>query len=483
VRYGFAVATVALAIAIRLPFPELLGTGFPFLFFFPAILASAWFGGLGPGLVATVLSALLANYLYIEPVFVFGLLPGDLLQIARFLAVGAVVSGLSQALRASRQRLVEAARESEERFRITADSAPVLIWMAATDKLHDWFNRPWLQFTGRSMAEEVGDGWVQGIHPDDLERCLGIYGSSFDARQEFRLEYRLKRADGAYRWLLDTGVPRYSPQGTFSGYIGSRIDITELKEAEEERGRLLARAEEARQEAEAANRSKDEFLANLSHELRTPLNAILGWVRILSVRQEDPELVERGLQTIARSAHSQTQLIEDLLDVSRITSGKMRLDVRPVELAPVVEAALESIRPAVLAKGICLAWSFDSPGPVLGDPDRLQQVVWNLLANAVKFTPGGGQVQVRVSRSPSHVELIVADSGMGIAPELLPHVFERFRQADSSSHGQRGGLGLGLAIVRHLVELHGGTVEAASAGAGEGAVFTVRLPLERDRLT
>jgi PAS domain S-box-containing protein len=486
-RYGFALAAVALAVALRLPFHGLLRYAVPFLFFFPAIMASAWFGGLGPGLLATASSALLADYLYFAPPGAFSVTPLDLLQIALFLAVGSVISGLSEGLHAARrrveadrgerERLAGSLQESEERFQITADSAPVLIWMAADDRCCDWFNRAWLEFTGRSMEEEIGQGWAAQVHPDDLDRANGLYATSFDARQSFRREFRLRRADGEYRWLLDHGVPRYTPEGTFAGYIGSCVDITERKEAEEEHRRLLARAEEARNEAEGANRAKDEFLATLSHELRTPLNAILGWAQMLRLRPDEPEIVDRGLTTIARSVHSQTQLIEDLLDVSRITSGKMRLDVRPVELVPVVEAALESIRPAAEAKGIRLQRVFDPLGPVAGDPDRLQQVVWNLLANAVKFTPKGGKIQVLVSRVNSHVEIVIADTGVGIAPEFLPHVFERFRQADSSSRRQYGGLGLGLAIVRHLVELHGGTVEATSAGAGQGAVFTVCLPL------
>jgi signal transduction histidine kinase len=353
-RYGFAAVMAALAVAVRLPFHELLQNAVPFLFFFPAIMASAWFGGLGPGLLTTAISAVLADFLYLSPAYAWSFTLLDFIQIALFLAVGSVISGLSEALHAARRRVT--------------------------------------------------------------------------------------------------------------------IDLSD-------RAHLLARAEEARFEAEAANRAKDEFLATLSHELRTPLNAILGWAEMLLLKSSDPALLERGLTSISRSARAQAQLIEDLLDVSGIISGKMRLDARPIELAPVVEAALESVRPAALAKEIRLQRVFAPLGAVHGDPDRLQQVVWNLLANAVKFTPKGGEVQVRVRRVDAHAEILVADSGVGIAPDLLPHVFERFRQADSSTRRQYGGLGLGLAIVRHLVELHGGTVEARSAGEGKGAAFTVSLPL------
>ena len=244
-----------------------------------------------------------------------------------------------------------------------------------------------------------------------------------------------------------------------------------------ERARLLAAERAARQEAEMANRLKDEFLATLSHELRTPLTAVLGWARMLRSGQADEGSLGRGLASIERNAAAQARLVEDLLDVSRIVSGKMRLDVRPVDLAAVVESAVEAVRPAASAKQIRLQTSLDPhPGTVLGDPDRLQQVVWNLLSNSVKFTPREGQVHLRLARRDGHAEIVVSDTGQGMAPDVVPHMFERFRQADSSTTRAHGGLGLGLALVKHLVELHGGSVLAHSAGPGEGATFTVRLP-------
>ncbi|HYL06672.1 MAG TPA: hybrid sensor histidine kinase/response regulator, partial [Thermoanaerobaculia bacterium] len=228
--------------------------------------------------------------------------------------------------------------------------------------------------------------------------------------------------------------------------------------------------------AQVANRAKDEFLAVLSHELRTPLNAILGWSEVLRQRRADAETTERGLQAISRNVKAQVRLIDDLLDVSRIASGKMRLEVRPVEVAGIVEAALEAIGPAAEAKHIRVASVIDPSGVVLGDPDRLQQVLWNLVSNAVKFTPKHGRVQVAVYRINSHVEITVSDDGKGISPDYLPHVFDRFSQADSSLRRQFGGLGLGLNIARELVELHGGTIEARSDGEGKGATFVVKLP-------
>ncbi|HEY9845867.1 MAG TPA: PAS domain S-box protein, partial [Candidatus Caenarcaniphilales bacterium] len=388
-------------------------------------------------------------------------------------------------LEAERKRAEAALSESEKRFRVMADTAPVMIWTSGPDKLCNYFNQPWLDFTGRALEQELGNGWAEGVHPDDLQRYLNTYAAAFDARQDFRMDYRLRRFDGVYRWILDIGVPRFTFDGSFVGYIGSCIDITERKRAESEREQLLEReqaaraaSEAARCAAEAANRLKDEFLATLSHELRTPLNAMVGWTQLLRTRKFNEATTARALETIDRNAKSLAQLIEDLLDVSRIVTGKLRLNVRPVELIPVIEAAINTIRPAAEAKNIRIQKILDPlAGPVSGDPERLQQVVWNLLANAVKFTPKGGRVQVRLERVNSHIEIIVSDTGQGIKAEFLPHIFERFRQADSTITRFHGGLGLGLAIVRQLVELHGGSVHAHSPGEGQGATFMISLPL------
>ena len=231
-------------------------------------------------------------------------------------------------------------------------------------------------------------------------------------------------------------------------------------------------------EADEANRAKDEFLAVLSHELRTPLNAVYGWARMLQSGAVSQDRVARALDVIVRQSNVQVQLIDDLLDVSRMITGKMRLDVRSVDLKGVVEQALDAARPAADAKEIRIQPVLDPrAGPVSGDPDRLQQVVWNLVLNAVKFTPKGGRVQVRLQRIDSYVEIIVSDTGQGIAPAVLPFIFDRFRQADSSSRRAHTGLGLGLALVKHLVELHGGSVGAQSDGEGLGATFVVKLPV------
>jgi signal transduction histidine kinase len=242
--------------------------------------------------------------------------------------------------------------------------------------------------------------------------------------------------------------------------------------------RLYRAAEVARAAAEAANSAKDQFLSTLSHELRTPLNAVHGWATMLERGQLDEEQARRALQIILRNVNAQVRLIDDLLDMTRVSSGKLRLAVQPVDLRGVVEAALDTIRPAAEAKSIRLHSVLASPGgPVSGDTDRLQQIVWNLLSNAVKFTPKGGRVQVQLRQVRSHVELLVSDTGQGISPDLLPFIFDRLRQGDSTTTRAHGGLGLGLALVRHLVELHGGIVFAESTGEGRGATFVVRLPL------
>ncbi|RKH82591.1 PAS domain S-box protein [Corallococcus sp. AB032C] len=376
-----------------------------------------------------------------------------------------------------REQLLEAVRDSEARFRNMADHAPVMLWVTDVQGATTYMNRGWYAFTGQTEATGLGFGWLDAIHPDDLEQTQRTFTESNTARRPFRLDYRLRGTDGHYRWAVDTGSPRFDADGHFLGYIGSVIDISDRKQSEVEREALLARESAARHEAEEANQLKDEFLATISHELRTPLTAILGWVQLLRTGNLPAPRQERALETIERNARAQGELIEDLLDVSRIVSGKLKLDVSPVDLSAVVQQALESVRPAADARHIDVRATVDTTSSVMGDPHRLQQVAWNLLSNAVKFTPKGGHVRLVVSRRDSIVELSVEDTGQGISEAFLPHVFERFRQADGGSTRKTGGLGLGLAIVRHIVEMHGGTVSAASDGEGRGATFTVRLPL------
>ncbi|TAF01265.1 MAG: PAS domain S-box protein [Oscillatoriales cyanobacterium] len=656
-----------------------------------------------------------------------------------------LVPSIERALREVKERLARKAaqaqrQESEARFRMMADTAPVMIWMSDIDRLGDYFNKVWLEFTGKTLAQEIGIGWMESLHPDDLPKYMDVYRRAFDARSEYRIEYRLRRYDGEYRWVVSTGVPLYRPDRTFAGYIGSCIDISDRQLAEEERVMALSREQAARKQAEEtaqallsanaritnilesitdafvafdlnwnytyinhkamellgksqveligknirdifpkvvdlqcyematqalaekvtveyeefvpllnkwlevrfypsdsglsayiqdvsdskqaeaalkasqeklrmlaesnligilfgdvdggiseandeflrlvgytreqlqrgelrwiditppeylrldeigiaeakaegvctpyekeyirpdgsripvlvgyillgekrqesvafildltvrkelekelhdraeelarANRIKDEFLGTLSHELRTPLNAMLGWAQLLRYRKFDEKTTVKALETIDRNTRSLGTLIEDLLDVSQIMTGQLSLNLRWVDLISTVEGAIEIVT------------DFDSSaGRIFGDSGRLQQVVWNLLSNAIKFTPDGGQVRVglhKVERtsipgqsacgenlSPPSVEIEVSDTGQGIRAEFLPHVFERFSQADSSATRSYNGLGLGLALVRHFVEMHGGTVQVESAGQGQGASFFVRLPIKQ----
>ncbi len=325
---------------------------------------------------------------------------------------------------------------------------PVVVTDIAGDPL-------WADFRALALAHGLRACWSTPIFAAD-GRVLGT----------FAIYYRTPRAPQAADWQLIQLVTR-----TASLAI-------ERKLAEEELARLLESERQARAEAEAASRLKDEFIATVSHELKTPLTAIFGYAHLLTKRIGDNPPAAHATQMILRSAQAQAQIVDDLLDVSRIMAGKLRLNVGTVDLGPVIQAAVDTVRPAADAKGVHLAVVRDTEvGQVWGDPDRLQQVVWNLVSNAIKFTPRGGEVQARLARLDGHAAIVVRDTGIGIRADFLPHLFERFRQGDGSSTRQYGGLGLGLSIVRHLVELHGGAVQAHSDGEGRGAEFTVLLPL------
>ena len=291
------------------------------------------------------------------------------------------------------------------------------------------------------------------------------------------LSSRLQRLVSAPVLELARTAADVSTRGDYS-VRAQKVSADELGTLVDAFNRMLQQIQQREGELREANRLKDEFLATLSHELRTPLNAILGWTRLLRAGAVPPASSDRALEKVERNAQAQVRLIEDLLEVSRITTGKLRLELRPVDLAAIVHAAVESVRPAAEPRGLTIQTSgLDRPAPTVGDPDRLQQVVWNLLSNAVKFTPAGGRVTVSLARDLGRDLLTVTDTGMGIEPAFVPHVFDTFRQADASSTRQHGGLGLGLSIARRLVELHGGGIEAASGGAGKGATFTVWLPI------
>jgi PAS domain S-box-containing protein len=333
------------------------------------------------------------------------------------------------------------------------------------------WNRAAEQIFGYAPDEIIGRHIAVLKPPEHSEDVIQILERIRHGERVSHFETKRCTKDGR---IIDVSLsvsPIRDAEGKIVGASKIARDITERKRAEEERERLLAAAE-------AANRMKDEFLATLSHELRTPLNAIVGWARILQSGKVDADDLEEGLAAIERNAQVQSQLIEDLLDISRISSGNLRLDVQRLNVTEVIEAALAAVTPAANAKGIRIHKVLDSlAGPVTGDFARLQQVTWNLLSNAVKFTPKGGQVQVLLERVNSHVEISVIDTGMGIRPEFLPHVFDRFRQADATTTRRHSGLGLGLAIAKQLVEMHGGSLRAKSPGEGQGATFTITLPI------
>ena len=372
----------------------------------------------------------------------------------------------------------EALRASEANFRQLADAMPQIVWTARPDGVLDYVNRRWYEFIGQSEAEVSPADWHVRVHPDDIGAAAQIWAAAVTSGQPYATEFRVRGADEAYRWFLVRALPIRGGDGAVGHWYGTCTDIHDQRALHEQNAVLLHSERTARAEAERAGRIKDEFLATLSHELRTPLNAILGWANILRDDPADTEGVAEGLAIIERNARAQNQIIEDLLDMSRIISGKVRLDVHRTDLAPIVEAAIETVRPAAEAKGIRIQTVLDPAArPVSGDPNRLQQVFWNLLSNAIKFTPRGGRVQVLLERVNSHLEVSVIDTGKGIDADFLPHVFDRFRQADSSTTRQHGGLGLGLAIVKQLIELHGGTVRVKSGGRDLGTTFVVALPL------
>ena len=387
-------------------------------------------------------------------------------QAAQLATVNAEISRQAAILRKQAQ-LLDLAHDT---IMVRDMNSMIIFWNNGAQKMYGWTKEEVLGKNSSTLlqtqfpqpledikAELVGEGCWEGelVHTKRDGTCITV----------------------ASRWALqrdEYGLP--------SAILEINNDITDRKQAENERARFICE-QAARQEAEAANRMKDEFLATLSHELRTPLNSMLGWTRLLRTRQFDENTTARALETIERNASLQAQLIEDILDVSRIIRGKLRLNLRPVNLVAVIETAIDSVRPAAEIKAIQLETLIENSVELIsGDSDRLQQVVWNLLTNAIKFTPQGGKVEVRLEYTSSYAQIRVIDTGIGISKNFLPYVFDRFRQADATTTRSYGGLGLGLAIVRHLVELHSGTVYVDSEGEGQGATFTVKLLLISEKL-
>jgi len=345
-------------------------------------------------------------------------------------------------------------------------------------------NSAFARLVGKERTELIGRPFAEAVPEGEGNGCLSLFDRVYRTGEpEILVEQEHSHTPPHY-WSYSV----WAILGAEEHPLGVMIQVTDVSEIAVFRSQVVAmneqlllsgtRQHELTENAERANRLKDEFLATLSHELRTPLTSIVGWAEMLGNPKLDPLTSLRAIETIRRNGRLQVQMIDDLLDVSRIITGKLRLSVQPVDLGTSIIAAVDGLRPAAEAKEIRLLLQLDSPAEqVSGDPDRLQQVAWNLVSNAIKFTPKGGSVIVSLARVESHVEITVSDTGNGIGAEFLPHVFDRFRQADSTSTRAYGGLGLGLAIVRQLVELHGGTVRVESAGEGQGATFTVSLPL------
>jgi len=371
----------------------------------------------------------------------------------------------------------EALRASEERFEKAFQASPDgLVISRIADAVVLEVNDSFVSMSGYARDELIGRSALQmGLYtdPSSRERALKILSEQNFVRD---VELTMRRKSGEARWILLSAEPMHL-RGEHCWLTISR-DITERKHAEEERERLLLQEKEAREEAETASRMKDEFLATISHELRTPLTAILGWASMLNRGSLSQFQTRHALQVIQQSARSQARLVDDILDTARIITGRLKLDAHPVKIERVFQAAIDVIRPSAEAKRIALQAAIDDRSSIVfGDANRVQQVIWNLLSNAVKFTNEGGLVEATLSRSGGHVEITVTDTGLGIDPEFMPFVFDRFRQADSTSTRKYSGLGLGLAIVRHVVEMHGGTVAASSPGKGQGATFKVRFPI------
>ncbi|MEO6599874.1 MAG: ATP-binding protein [Polyangiaceae bacterium] len=366
-------------------------------------------------------------------------------------------------LAASERFAQQRARASEGQVRLLVETMPQLSWIADSDGKTTFRNTRWQEYTGLDLEDPADAGWQACLDPETLEQVKRLWLEALSTKTYYEVEGRFRRADGESRWFLVRASPLLDDAGNVSAWMGTCTDIHDQRMLHDEALRTA--------------RMKDEFLATVSHELRTPLNAILGWSRLLKEGAVSSETREKAIDSVHRNALAQTRLVDDLLDVSRIITGKMLIHPALTNPASAVEAALDAVRPAAVAKGLHLNVSIDrDAGPVMADAGRVQQIIWNLVGNAVKFTPTRGHIKVGVARVDEHVAITVADDGIGIQRDFVSHLFRRFSQADGSIRRSHGGLGLGLAITKHLVELHGGEISVYSGGDGQGATFTVTLP-------
>lgn len=363
-------------------------------------------------------------------------------------------------------------KQSEERFQLAARASQAMVydWDMITDET--FRSDAVLEVTGYS-AEETrrSDWWIDDIHPDDTERARSRFRQAVESGADhYENEYRVRHRDGSWRYLWDRGFIVRDGNGRAIRAVGSTMDVTARHLAEQAQ-------RQARAEAERANKAKDDFLTTLSHELRTPMTSILGWTSMLSYGMVSEDMMPLALSSIQESAQAQANLIEDLLDISRVAAGKLRIEMQPVNLVSVIASAAESFRLTAATRNLDLRISIDASDIlILGDEERVRQIVANLLSNSFKFTPQGGRIEVVLTAGKTTASVTVRDNGIGIAPDFLPHVFDRFSQQNGSETRTHAGLGIGLAIVRQLVELHGGSVKADSAGQGKGATFTISFP-------
>ncbi|ACC81570.1 ATP-binding protein [Nostoc punctiforme] len=514
--YGIAFLTVLLALLLTLLLWQLHRLNSIYPLFLAAVMVSSWYGGLNPGLLATFLSAIVCAYFLLPPFYSLAITGFSVVGLLQFVLVALLISLLNTALRQARsqaqmnavaalqnyERLRESQdslRQSEERYRLLVEGVTnyAIFMLDPNGNVTTW-NIGAERILGYQEAEIIGQPFERVFSPEAIKQGLPKQVLRKAVAEGFSRENRWHiRKDGTFFWAHCLITPLLDDDGNLRGFSKIMQDITERKQAEEEKEQLLLReqaaravSEAAQSAAEAANRSKDEFLAIVSHELRTPMTAIIGWAGMLQTGVLDEAKATLALEIIERNANLQMQLIEDLLDISRIVRGELSLSIDLVDLVEVITAAIEVVQSLANAKDIQLETILDtSIEKIWGDSDRLQQVVLNLLTNAIKFTPNGGRVEVRLSKEmgsreefsqpaiPNYLQIEVTDTGKGISPDFLPHVFERFWQADSTHTRSNKGLGLGLAIALHLVELHGGTIDAQSQGIGQGATFTVKLPI------
>lgn len=480
-KYHFAILVSIAGLIIKLLLAPIIGTSTPFLLLFTAVMLSAWYGGYGPGLLASSICALGASYLFGEHngSYLFGWV--EWTRSAVFLLEGIIFSLISE----KRRRAEQALRVKEQQLSLIIDGTRdiAIFLLDETGRIMSW-NSGAQKITGYRADEIIGEHFSIFFSAEDQDRWMP-YKVLYEASEfgQHKGENLRLRKDGSTFWAEIVINSIIDLAGELKGFVVITRDTSERRQVEEEKARLLASEQAARLEAENANRLKDEFIAKISHELRTPLTPIMGWAKILRSSSVDELTKTRGLEAIERNIKQQSLIIDDLIDLSKISTGKLELDKTGVELEKIVEQVIETVKPSAAARAIKITKHFATTATkIYADPYRIKQIVFNLLSNAIKFSHKNGQVDISIDRnSAGNVNITVKDTGKGIKKEFLPYVFDRFRQADDSVIRNHNGLGIGLSIVRYLVELHDGTVSVASEGEGKGSTFTVTLPLLKTR--